>query len=89
MVFANPADPRVKLNESENQNKYLDFARKLKKKTMEHVNDGDTNGNWHARSLNRGVIERLEDMEIRGRVEVIYNTVLPRSARILRRVPET
>ena len=43
--FAVPVDHRVKLKESEKRDKYVDFARELKK-TMEHENDGDTNCNW-------------------------------------------
>ena len=38
------ADCRVKLKESEKKDKYIDFARELKK-TMEHESDGDTNCN--------------------------------------------
>ena len=46
MDFVVPADPRVKLKESEKRNKYLDLARERKKK---HEGDGDTNCNWYAR----------------------------------------
>ena len=37
------ADHRVILKESEKKDKYLDFVRELKKQTMEHEGDGDTN----------------------------------------------
>ena len=40
-------------------------------------------------TINRGLIQGLEDLEIRGRVEIIQTTALLRSARILRRVLET
>ena len=44
--FAVPADHRVKLIENEKKNKYLDLARKLKKKqTMQH--EGDDNSNYN------------------------------------------
>ena len=43
--FAVPADHIIKLNECEKKDKYLDFARELKK-TMEHVGDNYTNCNW-------------------------------------------
>ena len=38
------ADYRIKLKESEKNDKYLDLARELKK-TVKHENDGDTNCN--------------------------------------------
>ena len=37
----------------------------------------------------KGSIKGLEDLEIRGRVEIILTTAVFRSARILRRVLET
>ena len=40
-----PAYHRVKLNENEKKDKYLDFARELKK-TVEHESDVYTNCNW-------------------------------------------
>ena len=54
MDFAVPADHGVKMKEkTKKQNeknkktgKYLDFARELKKKKMEHESDGDTSCNW-------------------------------------------
>ena len=41
--FAVPADHRIKLKECEKKDKYLDLARELKKKTMEHEGDNYTN----------------------------------------------
>ena len=45
--FAVPADHRVKLNENEKKDKYLDLARALEKnkQTAEHESDGETNFN--------------------------------------------
>ena len=43
--FAVPADHRIKLKESENQDKYLDLARESKK-TMEHEGDNYTYRDW-------------------------------------------
>ena len=40
-------------------------------------------------TVTKGLVKGLEDLEIRGRVETIQTTALLRSARILRRVPET
>ena len=42
--FDVPADHRIKLNECEKKDKYLDTARELKK-TMEHADDNYTNCN--------------------------------------------
>ena len=44
--FAVPADHRIKPKESEKKYKYLDLARELKKKTLGHKSDDDTNCNW-------------------------------------------
>ncbi len=40
-------------------------------------------------TVTKGLVQGLEDLEIRGRVETIQTTALLRSARILRRVLET
>ena len=37
----------------------------------------------------KGLLKGLEDLEVGGRVETIQMTALPRTARIMRRVPET
>ena len=67
--------------------KYLDLAGKLKKQ-------------WNMKvmvipivigalsTVTKRWVQRLEDLEIRGRVETIQTTVLLRSGRILRRVLE-
>ena len=49
MVFAVLADHRLKVKESEKRDKCQDLARELKKKTMEHESDGDTNCDWCVR----------------------------------------
>ena len=86
--FADPADHRVKMKENEKIDKYLDFARELKKK-------------WNMRAkvipiavgalgtVPKGLERGLENIEIRGRIATIQNTALLQSARILRRVLET
>ena len=43
--FHVPADHRVKLKESEKKDKYQDLAREIKKNSMKHQSDGDTNSN--------------------------------------------
>ena len=40
-------------------------------------------------TVTRGLVQGLEELEIRGLVEIIQTTTLLRSARILRRVLET
>ena len=47
-------DHRVRLKESEKKDKYQDLTRELKKKSMEHENDGDVNCN---RNLSRRTVE--------------------------------
>ena len=83
-----PADNRVKLKESEKKDKYLDFARELKKL-------------WNLKvmfisivigaltTVTEGLIKASEDLEMRGRLETTRTTALLISARILRRVLET
>ena len=41
------------------------------------------------RTIPKGLVKGLKNLEIRGRVETIQTTVLLRSVRILRRVLET
>ena len=88
MDFVVLADHRVKLKESEKRNKYQDLAIKLKqlwnmKVTVISVVIGALG------TVTKGLIKGPDDLDIRGRVETIQTTVLLRSARILRRVPET
>ena len=40
-------------------------------------------------TVTKGLVQRLEDLEITGRVETIQSAALLRTARILRRVLET
>ena len=40
-------------------------------------------------TITKGLVQREEDLKIRGRVETIQTTALLRSAKILRRVLET
>ena len=86
--FAVPADHRVKPKEIENKNKYLNLANDLKKVlnmkvTLIPIIIGILG------IVTKGLVQGLEDLEIRGRLETIENTALLRSARILRRVLET
>ena len=83
--FVDPVDYRVKLKENKERNKYLNLARELKqlwnmKVTVVPMVIG---------ALSTGLIQRLEDLEIRERVAIIQTTALLRSTRILERVLET
>ena len=85
MDFAVPADYRVKLKESEKRDKIRDLARELKKLwnikvTVIPIVIGALG--TVAKELTQG----LEDLEIRGSVEIIQAKA---SAKILRRVLET
>ena len=40
-------------------------------------------------TITKGLLKGLEDLEVGGQVETIQTTALLRTARILRRVPET
>ena len=79
------------MKESEKKDKYLDLARKLKKKkilwnmkvTVIPIVTGTLD------TATKGLVKGLGDLEIRGRVETIQTTALLRSARMLRRGPET
>ena len=82
-------DHRVKLKENEKKFKHLDLARELEKKL------------WNMKvkvilvvigalgTVIKGLVQGLEELGIRGRVKTIQATALLRSARLLRRVPET
>ena len=59
--IAVPVEHRVKLKESEKREKYLDLARELKK-TMEYESDG---------IVTKRLVQRLEKVDIRERVETI------------------
>ena len=77
-----PSDHRVKLKECEKKDKYLDLARELKKlwnmkMTIIPIVIGALG------TVTKGLVQRLDDLEIRRRVENIQTTTL------LRRVLET
>ena len=86
--FAVPSDQRVKLKEIENKDKYLELARDLKKLwTMKMTFIPIVIGTLG--TITKGLINELEDLEIRDRVATIQTTALLRSAKILRRILET
>ena len=86
--FAVPADHRINLKECEKKDKYLDFARELKKLwnmkvTILPIVIGAFG------TITKGLLKGLEDLEVGGRVETNQTRALLRTARILRRVLET
>ena len=84
--LAVPADHRKTLKESEKKDKYLDFARELKKKlwNMKVTIIPIVSGAFCTET--KGFLKGLEDLEVRGREETIQTTALSRRARILRRI---
>ena len=86
--FAVPADYRIKLKQYEKKNKYLDFARELKKLwNMQVTIIPIVIGVFG--TVTKGLLKGLEDLEVGGRVETIQATTLLRTVRILRRILET
>ena len=86
--FAVPADYRIKLKESEKKDKYLDLERELKKLwNMKVTIIPIVIGAFGI--VTKGLLNGLEDLEIRGQVEPIQTTTLLRTTRILRKVLET
>ena len=86
--FAIPADYRVNLKENEKTDKYLDLARELKKLWNMKVMVVSIVIGALGR-VTKGLVQGLEDVEIRGRVETIQTSTLLWLARIQRRVLET
>ena len=85
--FAAPADHRIKLKESEKNDKNLDLARELKtlwnvKVTIVPI----VIGTWG--TITKGLLKGLEDLQVGGREETTQMTALLRTARIQRRVLE-
>ena len=83
----NFADHRIKLKENK-KDKYLDFAKELKKLrdmkvTIIPIVIGALD------TIPKGLVQGLEELEIRERVETIQTIALLRLARILSRVLET
>ena len=86
--LAVPADHRLKLKECEMRDKYLDLARELKKLwNMKVTIIPIVIGAFG--TVTKGLSKGSEDLKDGGRVETIQTTSLLKTARILRRVPET
>ena len=85
--FAVPANHRIKLKKCEKNDKYLDFARELKKLWNTQVTIIPIVLGVF-RTVNKGLVKGIEDSEVGGRVETIQTTTLLKTARILRRVQE-
>ena len=86
--FAVPADHRIKLKECEKKDKYLDFARELKKQwNMQVTIIPIVSGAFG--TVTKGLLKGRKDLEVCRRVETIQITALLRSARILRKILKT
>ena len=86
--FSVPEDHRIKLQEYEKKEKYLNLLRELKKLwNMKVTNVPIVIGAFG--TITKGLLKGLEYFEVRGRVETTQMTALLRTARILRRVLET
>ena len=88
IIFAVPADHGINLKECEKKDKYLDFARELKKLwnmkvTIVPIVIGALG------TITKGLLKGLEELEVGGWVETVQMTALLRTARILKRVLET
>ena len=88
MDFAILADHRIKLKECEKKDKYLDLARELKKLRNMKVTIMPIVIRAFG-TITKGLLKGLEDLEVRGRVDIIQTTALLRTARMPRRVLET
>ena len=86
--FVVPADHRVKLKESKKRDKSLDLARELKKLWKNEVTVIPSVIGALG-TVTKGLVQDLEDLEIRVCVETIQNKAFLRSARILTRALET
>ena len=86
--FIVPAEHRIKLKESEKKNKYLDFARELKKLwNMKVIIIPIVIGVFG--TVKKALLKGLDDLDVVERVETAQTPTLLRTARILRKVLET
>ena len=88
MDFAVPSDHRIKLKESEKRDEYLDLQKGPKKLWNMKVTEISVVISALV-TITKGLVQGLEDLEIRGRVETIQTAALLRSVRKLRIVLET
>ena len=87
MDFAVPAGRRVKLKGNKKKDKYPDLTRELKKlRNMKVMIIPIVIGALC--TVTKGLVQGVEDLKIRGRVETIQTTALLISDRIPRRVLE-
>ena len=86
--LALPADLRLKVKESEKKDRYLEFARELKRLWKLKVTIMPVIFGLLSR-ITKEIAKRLEELKIRARVETNHTTMSLRSARILWRILET
>ena len=66
MEFAIQSDYRLKLEEGEKRDKYLDALGNLKKKTLGHEIDGNFNCKLCARCSHQRLVQGLEELDSRS-----------------------
>ena len=88
MNFTVSADHWIKLKESDKSDNNLDLSRELKK-TLEYESVNILIVIGLLGTVTKSLVQRLEDLEIRGRVEIIQSTALLGSVRILKIIRET
>ena len=86
--FAVPADHRIKLEECEKKDKYLDLDKELKKLWNRQVTIIPIVTGAFG-TVTKGLLNGLENLEVGGWDETIQTTALLRTARILRRILQT
>ena len=90
MEFTVPADHKVKQEVTKERDKYLDIAREQKKNKLGNMKvTVIPSVNRILGRVTKDLVKRLDDLEIRERVQTIETTALLRSSRILRRILAT
>ena len=82
--FCRSRGPHTK-NERERKDRLKSGHCPRSERVVEHEDDIDTIVNGALTTVNKELVQRLDEREIRGRIETIQTTALLRLARILRR----
>ena len=80
-----PGEPKSEIEECKKRDNYLDLDREVKKlsnmkATITPIVIGALG------TITKGLVQRLEDLEMTGWIETVQSTALLRLARIMRRV---
>ena len=82
MDFAVPTDHRIKVIEREKKDQYLDLARELKKLSNMKVTIIPI-GIGAFSTVTKVLLKGLNDLEVRGRVDITQTTAILRTTKIL------